>query len=59
MPFIYAAAGFATIVHFDTPAGYGVGALLLLAALLILKMRKDCRVLNETIRLAKDLMPYR
>ena len=55
MPFMYAVAGIATISHFDTLAGYGVGALLLLAALLILKMRMDYRTFKETVRLFKDL----
>jgi hypothetical protein len=56
MPFIYAVAGLVTMLHFDTPAGYGVGALLLLAALLTLKMRRDYRHFNETIRLARELI---
>lgn len=56
LPFLYLAAGFAAIFHFDTPAGYGVGALLLLAALLIFKMRMDYRTFKETIRLAEDLI---
>ncbi len=58
MPFIYAVAGLATISSADTPAGYGVGGLLLLAALVILKMRNDYRKFKETIRLAKDLMGH-
>ena len=56
MPILYGVAGVATILLSDTAAGYGVGALLLLAALLILKMRMDYRHFNETIRLAKYLM---
>ena len=43
MPYIYSAAGIAAIFHFDTPAGHGAGILLLFAALLIWKMRKDNR----------------
>lgn len=58
MPIIYAVAGLVTILHFETPAGYSVGALLLLAALVILKMRNDYRNFKETIRLAEDLMEY-
>ena len=59
MPFVYAVTGLATICHVDTPVGYGAGALFLLAALVILKMRNDYRNLKETIRLAEDLMEYR
>ena len=58
MPFIYAIAGLVTILHFETPAGYGVGALLLIAALVILKMRNDYRNFKETIRLAEDLLEH-
>ena len=43
MPYIYLGAGFSAIFHFDTSAGYGAGALLLIAALLIWKMRKENR----------------
>lgn len=59
MPFIYAVAGLVTILRSDTPAGYGAGALLLLAALVILKMRNDHRNFKETIKLAEDLMESR
>ena len=59
MPFVYMVAGFAAIFHFGTPAGLAVGVLLLLAALMILKMRKDARAFKETIRLAEDLIDYR
>ena len=58
MPFIYAVAGLATISYVDAPTGYGAGALLLLAALVILKMRNDYRNFKETIRLAEYLMEY-
>ena len=43
MPYIYSVSGLATILHFGTPAGYGAGSLLLIAALLIWKMRKENR----------------
>jgi hypothetical protein len=43
MPYIYSVAGIAAIFHFDSPAGYGAGALLLFAALLIWDMRKENR----------------
>ncbi len=56
MPYIYAVAGLAVISHVDTPAGYGAGALLLLAAFVILKMRNDYRNFKATIKLAKYLM---
>ena len=46
MPYIYSVAGLVTILHFGSPAGYGAGALLLFAALLIWKMRKDNRSLS-------------
>ena len=59
MPFVYALAGLVTIFHSETPVGYGAGALLLLAALLILKMRNDYRNFKDTIRLAEDLREYR
>ena len=35
MPFIYWLAEFAVLYYFDTPLGYGAGALLLIAAFLI------------------------
>ena len=56
MPFIYAVAGLAVISNVDTPAGYGAGTMLLLAALVILKMRNDYRNFKATIKLAKYLM---
>jgi hypothetical protein len=43
MPYIYSLAGLATIYHFNTPLGYGAGALLLVAACLIWMMRKENR----------------
>ena len=43
MPYIYSVAGLAVILHFGTPAGYGAGALLLMAAFLIWIMRKENR----------------
>jgi hypothetical protein len=45
MPHIYLVTGFAVISHLDTPAGIGSGALLLISALLIWKMRKTNRSL--------------
>ena len=47
MPYVYSLAGLAAILHFDTPAGYGAGTLLLFAALLIWKMRKENRSFNK------------
>ena len=55
MPFVYALAGILAILQVQTLAGYTVGALLLLAAVMILKMRLDNRNLKETIELAKYL----
>lgn len=43
MPYIYSIAGIAAILHFGTPAGYGAGVLLLIAAFLIWMMRKQNR----------------
>jgi hypothetical protein len=43
MPYIYSVAGFSAVLYFDTPAGDGAGALLLIAALLIWKTRKENR----------------
>jgi hypothetical protein len=59
MPFVYLVAGLATIFHFESLAGYGAGGLLLLAAVLIMKMRSDYRRFRDTIRLAHDLTDYR
>ena len=39
MPFIYSVTGLTMILHFGTPAGYGAGALLLVAALWIWILR--------------------
>jgi len=50
MPYIYSAAGFSAILYIDTPAGYGAGALLLFATLLIWKMRKENRSFNNTAK---------
>jgi hypothetical protein len=58
LPVVYLVAGLATIIHFESPAGYGAGALLLLAAILILKMRRDYRAVRETVRLARELTDY-
>lgn len=41
MPIIYFLAGLAAILCFDTPLGYGAGALLLCATGLIWMMRKQ------------------
>jgi len=48
MPYIYSMSGIAAIFYFDTVAGYGAGGLLLLAAALIWKMRKDHRSFKHT-----------
>jgi hypothetical protein len=48
MPYIYTLAGIAAIFHFDTVAWFGAGILLLLAAALIWKMRKDHRSFRNT-----------
>jgi hypothetical protein len=50
MPYIYSVAGLAAILHFGTPAGYGAGALLLVASLLIWIMRKENRSFENTIK---------
>jgi len=50
MPYIYLVAGLATIFHFGTPAGYGAGALLLIATLLIWIMRKENRSFKNKLR---------
>lgn len=50
MPYIYSVAGFAAILHFGTVAGYGAGALLLVASLLIWIMRKENRSFENTIK---------
>lgn len=50
MPYIYLVAGLATIVHFGTPAGYGAGAFLLIATLLIWIMRKENRSFKNKLR---------
>ena len=50
MPYIYSVAGLAAILHFGTPAGYGAGALLLIAAFLIWMMRKENRSFKNTIK---------
>lgn len=46
MPFGYLLAGFAIIYHFDSLIGYGVGGLLLVAALQIWVMRFKYRATN-------------
>jgi hypothetical protein len=58
LPFIYAVAGLVAISSADTQAGYVVGGLFLLAALVILKMRNDFRKFKETISLAEYLMEH-
>ena len=50
MPYVYSVAGLAAIYHFDAPVGYGAGALLLLAALLIWIMRKEDRAFKNTTK---------
>ena len=47
MPYIYMVTGLAAIFHFDTPIGYGSGALLLIAAFLIILMRIENRVFKQ------------
>jgi len=49
MPYIYLVAGVAAILHFDAPAGYGSGALLLSATLLIWKARKENRTITPAL----------
>ena len=56
MPLVYAAAGILAIIHFESPEGYAAGAMLLLAAVVILKMRRDYRNLKGTIKLAGELI---
>ena len=43
MPFIYSVVGLTMILYFGTPAGYGAGALLLVASLWIWMMRSSKR----------------
>jgi len=49
MPYIYSVAGIVTLYYFGTPVGYGAGALLLTAALLIWMKRKEHRSFKNTI----------
>jgi hypothetical protein len=58
LPYFYALAGSVTILCMQTPAGFGAGALLLLAALIILKMRSEYRNLKDTVRLAQRMMDF-
>ncbi len=56
MPYVYAVTGLAAIFHFDMPIGYGSGALLLVAAVIILLMRVEYRVfkhINTTTAVCK------
>jgi hypothetical protein len=46
---IYSVAGLAAIIYFDMPTGYGSGALLLFAALLIWMKRKGSRSFENAI----------
>ena len=48
MPFACWVAGFAAIYHFDTPAGYVAGALLLIVASLIWAKQAENRAKNVT-----------
>ena len=50
MPYIYSVAGLAALLYFRSLAGYGAGALLLVAALLIWIMRKENRSFENTIK---------
>jgi hypothetical protein len=49
MPHFYSVAGLTMIFYFGTPAGYGVGALLLIAALWIWVMRSAKRAFMNRI----------
>ena len=49
MPCIYSVAGLAAIIYFDMPTGYGSGALLLFAAILIWMKRKGSRSFENAI----------
>jgi len=49
MPYIYSVAGIVTLYYFDTPVGYGAGALLLTAALMIWMKRREHRNLRNTV----------
>jgi hypothetical protein len=50
LPYLYALAGFYTILSFDTPIGYGSGFLLLMTAGLVWVMRRDYRHGNTRTR---------
>ena len=46
MPFIYLLAGFTVFYRYDSFVGYGVGSLLLIAAIIIWAMRIKYRAMN-------------
>ena len=48
MPWVYLGAGIVTIYYFGSPVGYGAGALLLTAALMIRVKRKAHRSFKYT-----------
>jgi hypothetical protein len=52
-------AGLLIFLSSDTAAGSWAGVLLILAAVVILKLRKGYRDLKGTIMLAEDLMQYK
>ena len=49
MPCVYSVTGIVTICYFDTSVGYGAGALLLTAALMIWVKRREHRNLGNTV----------
>ena len=53
IPFVYLLSGFAIIYHYDSLIGYGVGGLLLIAALQIWVMRFKYRAMNIRTHIRK------
>jgi uncharacterized membrane protein YkvI len=47
MPYIYMVAGISAMLHFDKPVGYWSGAILIVAAILILLMRIENRAFKH------------
>ena len=49
MPCVYSVTGIVTICYFNTSVGYGAGALLLTASLMIWMKRREHRRLRNTV----------
>jgi hypothetical protein len=56
IPFVYLISGIATIIYYSSLFGYYAGGMLIIAAVLILKMRIDYRTARDAVRLAQDLI---